>query len=41
MFQLKANDLQWLVECTSELPQYVHTDEARLRQILINLINEY
>jgi signal transduction histidine kinase/DNA-binding NarL/FixJ family response regulator len=41
MFQLKADDkrLQLLVEHTSEVPQYVRTDEVKLRQVLINLLN--
>ncbi len=39
MFQLRANDLQWLVEWAPDVPQYGRTDEARLRQVLINLIN--
>ncbi|ESA36413.1 cache sensor hybrid histidine kinase [Leptolyngbya sp. Heron Island J] len=41
MFQLKANDkgLQLLLELSDALPQYICTDEVKLRQILINLIN--
>ena len=41
MFQLKAAEqgLQLLLEYTPEVPRYVHTDEVKLRQILINLIN--
>jgi len=41
MFQLKASDkhLQLLVERGSEVPQYVRTDEVKLRQVLINLLN--
>lgn len=41
MFQLKAQekDLQLLLEYTPQVPRYVHTDEVKLRQILINLIN--
>jgi signal transduction histidine kinase len=40
MFQLKANDkgLQLLFERTVEVPQYVRTDEVKLRQVLINLL---
>ncbi|NEQ76933.1 MAG: response regulator [Okeania sp. SIO2C9] len=41
MFQLKANDkgLQLLLEPAENLPRYIRTDEVKLRQILINLIN--
>lgn len=41
MFQLKANDkgLQLLLELSDDLPPYIRTDEVKLRQILINLIN--
>ena len=41
MFQLKAAEqgLQLLLEYSPEVPRYVHTDEVKLRQILINLIN--
>lgn len=41
MFQIKADDkkLHLLVEYTSELPRYVRTDEVKLRQVLINLLN--
>ncbi|MDJ1182968.1 ATP-binding protein [Roseofilum casamattae] len=41
MFQLKANDkgLQLLLELAENLPRYIRTDEVKLRQILINLIN--
>ncbi|MEG4089072.1 AAA family ATPase [Microcoleus sp. K1-B6] len=41
MFQLPAENkgLQFLVERMSDLPQYVQTDEIKLRQILINLIS--
>ena len=41
MFQLKAEDkgLQFLLEPASELPHYIRTDAVKLRQILINLIN--
>ncbi|MGB0385857.1 MAG: AAA family ATPase [Ardenticatenaceae bacterium] len=41
MFQLKADDkrLQLIFERTPDLPRYVHTDEVKLRQILINLLN--
>ncbi|NEP14374.1 MAG: response regulator, partial [Symploca sp. SIO2C1] len=41
MFRLKADDkgLQLLFEHTPDVPQYVRTDEVKLRQILINLLN--
>src|SRR5919199_410244 len=41
MFQLKADDkgLQLLFERTPDVPQYVRTDEVKLRQVLINLLN--
>ncbi|HCF27996.1 MAG TPA: hybrid sensor histidine kinase/response regulator [Cyanobacteria bacterium UBA11049] len=40
MFQLKAESqgLQLLFELTPEVPQYVRTDERKLRQVLINLL---
>ncbi|MEG4030115.1 MULTISPECIES: AAA family ATPase [unclassified Microcoleus] len=41
MFQLPAEKkgLQLLVERMSDVPQYVRTDEIKLRQILINLLS--
>jgi CheY-like chemotaxis protein len=41
MFRLKADDkqLQLLFERAPNLPQYVRTDEVKLRQALINLLN--
>ncbi|MBP0018589.1 MAG: response regulator [Cyanobacteria bacterium SBLK] len=41
MLHLKADakDLQLLVEQTNDIPQYIRTDEVKLRQVLINLIN--
>ncbi|MGD2183923.1 ATP-binding protein [Lusitaniella coriacea] len=41
MFQLKASDkgLQLFLEPADNLPRYIRTDEVKLRQILINLIN--
>jgi signal transduction histidine kinase/DNA-binding NarL/FixJ family response regulator len=41
MFQLKAKDkgLHMLFERTPDVPQYVRTDEVKLRQVLINLLN--
>ncbi|NEP10388.1 MAG: response regulator [Symploca sp. SIO2C1] len=40
MLRLKANakGLQLIFERTSEIPQYVKTDESKLRQVLINLL---
>ncbi len=40
MFQMKAESkgLQLLVECTPAVPQYIHADESKLRQILLNLL---
>ena len=41
MLQLEAasKGLRFSFERTPELPQYVHTDQGKLRQILINLLN--
>ncbi|HEY9675312.1 MAG TPA: AAA family ATPase [Waterburya sp.] len=41
LFQLKANNkgLHLLFERTVEVPQYVRTDEVKLRQVLINLLS--
>ncbi|OAD22293.1 two-component hybrid sensor and regulator, partial [Candidatus Thiomargarita nelsonii] len=41
MFQLRADDkhLQLLVDRSPDVPQYVQTDEVKLRQVLINLLN--
>ena len=41
MFQLKADDkhLQLVFYRSSDVPQYVESDELKLRQILINLLN--
>ncbi|MDY7015953.1 MAG: ATP-binding protein, partial [Cyanobacteriota bacterium] len=40
LFALKAQrqNLQWLVECAPDVPQYASTDFMKLRQVLINLI---
>ncbi len=40
MLRLKANakGIQLIFERTSEIPQYVKTDESKLRQVLINLL---
>jgi len=41
MFLLKADDkrLQLLFDRTPDVPQYIRTDEVKLRQALINLLN--
>ncbi|KJH71710.1 histidine kinase [Aliterella atlantica CENA595] len=41
MFKLKAaaKGLQLEIECDANLPQYVYTDESKLRQILLNLLS--
>jgi signal transduction histidine kinase/DNA-binding NarL/FixJ family response regulator len=41
MFQLKAEDkgLQLICEVAAQVPRYVRTDEVKLRQVLINLLN--
>jgi signal transduction histidine kinase len=41
MFRLKAEDkgLQLVFDVPADLPQYVRTDEVKLRQCLINLLN--
>lgn len=41
MFQLKADDkqLQLIFDLAPDVPQYVETDELKLRQVLINLLN--
>ncbi|MEK0182176.1 MAG: response regulator [Oscillatoriales cyanobacterium] len=41
MFRLKADDagLQLLFERGSDVPRYLRTDQVKLRQILINLLN--
>ncbi len=41
MFQLKADDkkLQLIFDRSPDVPQYVETDELKLRQVLINLLN--
>lgn len=40
MFQFKAESkgLQLMVEHFSDLPQYIRTDESKLRQVLVNLL---
>jgi signal transduction histidine kinase/CheY-like chemotaxis protein len=41
MFQIRAEEkhLQLLFEVDDEVPQYIRTDEIKLRQVLINLLN--
>ena len=41
MFQLRADDkqLQLIFEQDEDLPRYIRTDETKLRQVLINLLN--
>ncbi|MBF0234351.1 MAG: response regulator, partial [Desulfamplus sp.] len=41
MFHMKAEDnhLQLLFERASNVPRYIRTDEVKLRQVLINLLN--
>ena len=34
----KAKNLQLLIKCSPEVPDYICTDESKLRQILINLV---
>lgn len=40
MFRLQAEQkgLQLVFECDTDLPQYVRTDEGKLRQVLVNLL---
>lgn len=40
MLQLKASSkgIELIFECAPDLPQYVQTDESKLRQVLINLL---
>lgn len=41
MFRLRAESkgLQIIFECAANVPQYIQTDEGKLRQILINLLS--
>ncbi|MEG5031825.1 PAS domain S-box protein [Microcoleus sp. AT3-D2] len=41
MFQIPANNkgLQLIIDCSSDVPQYVQTDAIKLRQVLINLLD--
>ena len=40
MFQFKANSkgIELRLERAANLPQYIHTDESKLRQVLVNLV---
>lgn len=40
MFRMKAQakGLQLLLEIAPDLPQFIHTDESKLRQVLVNLV---
>ncbi len=41
MLQLKATakGLEFILDCAANVPQYLQTDESKLRQVLINLLN--
>ncbi|TAE94751.1 MAG: response regulator [Oscillatoriales cyanobacterium] len=41
MFQLQAREqqLELIFSCSSDIPQYVRTDQVKLRQVLINLLS--
>ncbi len=41
MFQIPAKNkgLQLIIDCTADVPQYVQTDDVKLRQVLINLLD--
>jgi PAS domain S-box-containing protein len=41
MFQIPARNkgLQLIIDCSSDVPQYVQTDDVKLRQVLINLLD--
>lgn len=41
MFQLQAREqqLQLVFDCSSDIPEYVQTDQLKLRQVLINLLS--
>ncbi|MUH01793.1 AAA family ATPase [Scytonema sp. UIC 10036] len=38
-FKAKKQGLQLLFECAENVPQYISTDQLKLRQVLINLLN--
>ncbi|MEH2129253.1 MAG: PAS domain S-box protein [Nostoc sp.] len=37
-FRASSNGLELIFEYTSDLPQYIQTDESKLRQVLLNLL---
>ncbi len=41
MFQIPAQNkgLQLIIDCSSDVPQYVQADDVKLRQVLINLLD--
>ncbi|HSF76127.1 MAG TPA: PAS domain S-box protein, partial [Microcoleus sp.] len=41
MFQLPSRNkgLQLIIDCSSDVPQYVQTDDVKLQQVLINLLD--
>ncbi|MEG4586779.1 PAS domain S-box protein [Microcoleus sp. MOSTC5] len=41
MFQIRAQNkgLQLIIDCSFDVPQYVKSDEVKLRQVLINLLD--
>lgn len=41
LFRLKAKEkgLELIFDCIAEIPQYIRTDEVKLRQVLINLLS--
>ena len=41
MFQIPAQNkgLELIIDCSSDVPQYVQTDDVKLRQVLINLLD--
>ncbi len=38
LLKAKAKNLQLVFDCTADVPQYIQTDESKLRQVLINLV---
>lgn len=38
LLKAKAKRLQVIFECDDDVPQYIQTDESKLRQVLINLV---
>lgn len=41
MLELKAESkgVQFIVDCADDVPQYIHADKSKLRQVLINLLS--